>query len=348
MIATDVFGQLPTGQDVHRYTLSGGDITVRIMDFGATVLGIDVPDATGDVADVVLGFDALEGYFDDPACFGATIGPVANRTAGASMTIDGTTWQMIDNNHGNNLHTDLDHGLHKRLWKAVVDDAANSVTMTCVFEHGELGLPGARTFTAAFSINNQGVFRIEYGVESDRRTYVAMTNHSYFNLGGHGAGDVRDHELTVHASHYLPVDEHTVPTGEIADVDGTVFDFRMPKLIGINLDAEDEQLARCHGYDHCFCVDNYWDCGNLRHAATLTDTASGRNLDVSITTPGLQVYTGNWLGDTGAKDEVDYTRASGVALEPEMYPDTMHNKMFPQGLVGPGHPYRSIIEYRFF
>ena len=188
MITSELFGTAPCGTPVHRYTLNGPEICVRIMDYGATVLGIDVPDIPGNVRDVVLGFDKLEDYFDNPACFGATIGPVANRTAGATITIAGTDWHMPANEGANNLHSDLEHGLHKRVWDVKLDETHNAVRMTTSLEDGELGLPGNRTFTAVFTVTRTGVFRIEYGCESDRATYVSMTNHTYFNLAGHNAG----------------------------------------------------------------------------------------------------------------------------------------------------------------
>ena len=174
MITSELFGTAPCGTPVHRYTLNGPEVCVRIMDYGATVLGIDVPDIPGNVRDVVLGFDKLEDYFDNPACFGATIGPVANRTAGATITIDGTDWHMPANEGANNLHSDLERGLHKRVWDVELDEVHNAVRMTTSLEDGELGLPGNRTFTAVFTVTRTGCSRIEYGCESDRATYVRV------------------------------------------------------------------------------------------------------------------------------------------------------------------------------
>mgnify|MGYP000363526373 FL=1 len=215
MITSELFGTAPCGTPVHRYTLNGPEICVRIMDYGATVLGIDVPDIPGNVRDVVLGFDKLEDYFDNPACFGATIGPVANRTAGATITIAGTDWHMPANEGANNLHSDLEHGLHKRVWDVELDDTHNAVRMTTSLKDGELGLPGNRTFTAVFTVTRTGVFRIEYGCESNRATYVSMTNHTYFNLAGHNAGMDCEHFFVANAAHYLPINDQNIPTGEI-------------------------------------------------------------------------------------------------------------------------------------
>ena len=348
MITSELFGTAPTGEPVHRYTLTGPDITVRIMDFGATVLGIDVPDIPGEVRDVVLGFDNLEGYFDNPACYGATIGPVANRTAGAAIEIDGETWHMPANENGNNLHSDLGEGLHKRVWAVEVDESQNTVHMSIDLAHGELGLPGNRHFTADFSVSPTGAFRITYGCESDRRTYVAMTNHTYFNLAGHNAGMDCEHFISANASHFLPINEQSVPTGAIEPVQGTVFDFTQLKPVALDMDGDDPQIKIARGYDHCFCIDNYHYGRNLRLAMHIEEMWHGRELDYYTTAPGVQLYTGNWLGDAHAKDDATYERAAGMALEAEMYPDTPHNLLFPQGFTGPDHPYSNVIEYRFF
>ena len=311
MITSELFGTAPCGTPVHRYTLNGPEICVRIMDYGATVLGVDVPDIPGNVRDVVLGFDKLEDYFDNPACFGATIGPVANRTAGATITIAGTDWHMPANEGANNLHSDLEHGLHKRVWDVELDEAHNAVRMTTSLEDGELGLPGKRTFTAVFTVTRTGCFRIEYGCESDCATYVSMTNHTYFNLAGHNAGMDCEHFFVANAAHYLPIDDQNIPTGEIAPVEGY-------------------QYGR-----------------NLRRAMHVEEMWTGRELDYYTTAPGVQLYTGNWLGDEHAKDDANYGWGAGFALEAEMYPDTPHQPLFPQGIVGPGHPYSNVIEYHF-
>ena len=347
MITSELFGTAPCGTPVHRYTLNGPEICVRIMDYGATVLSIDVPDIPGNVRDVVLGFDKLEDYFDNPACFGATIGPVANRTAGATITIDGTDWHMPANEGANNLHSDLEHGLHKRVWDVKLDETHNAVRMTTSLEDGELGLPGNRTFTAVFTVTRTGVFRIEYGCESDRATYVSMTNHTYFNLAGHNAGMDCEHFFVANATRYLPINEQNIPTGEIAPVEGTPFDFRELRPVAPGMEADDPQIKQARGYDHCLCIDGYQYGRNLRRAMHVEEMWTGRELDYYTTAPGVQLYTGNWLGDEHAKDDANYGWGAGFALEAEMYPDTPHQPLFPQGIVGPGHPYSNVIEYHF-
>ena len=279
MITSELFGTAPCGTPVHRYTLDGPEICVRIMDYGATVLGIDVPDIPGNVRDVVLGFDKLEDYFDNPACFGATIGPVANRTAGATIAIDGTDWHMPANEGANNLHSDLEHGLHKRVWDVELDEVHNAVRMTTSLKDGELGLPGNRTFTAVFTVMRTGVFRIDYGCESDRATYVSMTNHTYFNLAGHNAGMDCEHFFVANAAHYLPINEQNIPTGEIAPVEGTPFDFRELRPVAPGMEADDPQIKQARGYDHCLCIDGYQYGRNLRRAMHVEEMWTGREMD---------------------------------------------------------------------
>ena len=348
MIKAEQFGTTPDGKAVMRYTLTGKDITVRIMNFGATILGIDVPDISGTVRDVVLGYDRFEDYLDNPANFGSTVGPVANRTAGGSMVIGGTEYHMPQNENGNNLHSDFQYGLQKRVWDVAVDEEANALHMSVDLAHEELGLPGNRHFTADFSIAHAGTLRIEYGCESDRRTYVAMTNHTYLNLAGHDAGMDCEHFIRAHAEHFLPTDDGNIPTGQVAPVAGTVFDFRELKPIALDIDGDDPQIVKCHGYDHCLCIDDYRYGTNVRQAMHVEEMWTGRELDYYTSAPGVQLYTGNWLDEQHAKDDATYSWTSGLALEAEMYPDTPHHANFPQGFVGPGHPYSNVIEYHFF
>ena len=348
MITVTPFGTAPDGSEVSCFTLDDGHIAVRVMNFGATVLGIDAPDAAGTMADVVLGYDTLDGYTAlNPSCYGATIAPSANRIGGAKLTIDGTEWKLLANEGENNLHTDLEHALHKRVWPAEVDEAANTVRMTATLAHGELGLPGDRTFTAEFSLTPAGAFRIAYTCTSDRRTFVNMTNHTYFNLAGHDAGSVRDQVVSINASQIVELGHDSVSTGKLLDVEGTPFDFRSAKALGADIDADDEQIRIAHGYDHCFCIDNFWPCGHLRHALHAVDPVSGRALDIAITAPGAHLYTGNFVGDTHAKADATYEVNGGFAFEPEYYPNTPNIPSFPQCYCGPGFPFESVIEYRF-
>ena len=354
MIEKHPFGTAPDGRTVTVYGLSAGPARVRVMDFGATLLGADVPDAAGNIADVVLGFDALEGYFDNPACYGATVGPSANRTDRGEVPLAGALYQLPKNDgpdQANNLHTDLARGLHKRVWNAQVDEASNAVRFTCTLADGELGLPGARTFTAEYALAQDemgaAVLTLTYGCTTNAETFVNMTNHSYFNLAGHASGSALAQLVGIRAERFLPVRADSVSTGEVRAVAGTPFDFRAPKALGADIDADDEQLLRGHGYDHCFCVDGYEPDATPRPALTAHDPASGRVLEIAITAPGAHLYTGNWLDDSPIKDGGSYTARDGFAFEPEFWPDNVHHDEWEHPVCTPEHPYRSQIVYRF-
>lgn len=353
MIEQHLFGLTPCGSKVTCYTLSCGNVKVRTMDFGATLLGVDVPDRSGAVADIVLGFSSLEGYFDNPACYGATIGPSANRTDKGEITLSGTHYQMARNdgpNLANNLHTDLAGGLHKRLWNAQADEAACAVTYTLSLCDGELGLPGNRTFSARYELADapDGVrLQITYGCTTDRETFVNMTNHSYFNLGGHAAGTI-DHQIARIAAHsILALRPDSVSSGENIAVEGTPFDFTDEHAFGERVENDNEQLAIARGYDHCFCIDGFAPDAQARPALFARDPESGRTLTIEITQPGAHLYTGNWLDDHTAKDDACYTPRCGFAFEPEYYPDCNHHPAWQQPVCTPEHPYQETITYTF-
>lgn len=354
MIEKSSFGHTPEGCEACVYTLSSGGTRVRVCDFGATLLGIEFAGRDGATADVVLGYDSVAGYAGvNGACYGGTIGPVANRTDRAEVPIGGVTYHLPGNDgpaKENNLHTDLEHGLHKRLWDASVDNDACAVTFSCSLVDGEFGLPGNRTLSVTYALAEDGddyVLTLTQSCTTDAETYVNMTNHAYFNLAGHASGSVHDQMVSIDADHFLPVREDSVSEGEILPVAGTPFDFLEPKPLGRDIAENDVQLNRAHGYDHCFCVRGYGEGDGPRHALRATDPASGRTLDILITTPGAHLYTGNWLDDAiGVKDGATYVPRSGFAFEPEFYPDCVHHEDWPQSVCAPGKPYASTIVYR--
>ena len=354
MIESHPFGAAPDGTVVTRYALSAGAARVGVMDFGATLLSVEVPDREGRVADVLLGFGSLEGYLGpNPSCYGGTIGPVANRTDRAEVPLAHATYHLPGNDgpdNRNNLHSSLTQGLHRRVWHAVVDEAANAVHMTCELADGELGLPGNRRFSATFSLaerDGAAELTISYACASDALTYVNMTNHGYYNLAGHDAGSVLGEILTLDADAYLPVREDSVSEGRVADVTGTPFDFREPKPLGADIDADDEQIRRARGYDHCLCVRGYEPGGAPRHALRAEDPASGRVLDVLVTAPGAHLYSGNYVDDAHAKGGGAYGPRAGFAFEPEFYPDNVHHPEWEQSVCAPGRPWTSTIVLRF-
>ena len=347
------FGNAPDGTPVHVYVLSLAGVTARVMDFGVTLLGVDAPDRDGNVADLVLGYDRLEGYFADPAFYGCSVGPSANRVENAELTIAGTVYHLPKNDgpeNRNNNHTDFDRALHKCVWEAAPAEDGTACTFTYHAVDGEWGLPGNRTFTARYSLSlaqKGGVaLTLEYGCETDAETYVNMTAHTYWNLAGHASGKALSQVACIYADHYLPLRDDNVSLGEVAEVAGTPFDFRRPKALGANIAEENAQLAQGRGYDHCFCVDNYEPDDDPRPAFHAEDPASGRTLDISINTPGAHLYTGNWLDDRCAKDGATYTPNCGFAFEPEYWPNNNRHADWVHPVCTPEHPYAQRIIYR--
>lgn len=276
MVDISTFGTTPAGDEVHAYTLTAGEVSVRVMDFGATLLGAKVPDRAGDAADIVLGFGALDGYLNNPACYGCTVGPSANRSDRAEVPLGDTVCQLPKNDGpalANNLHTDLANGLHKRMWRAAVDESGQAVTFTHELEDGVFGLPGNRTFTARYELSApegaDAQLTVTYGCTTDAQTFVNMTNHTYFNLAGHASGSALAQTVRVNAGHFLPLRADNISMGEVRPVDGTPFDFREAKPLGRDIDAADDQLAGARGYDHCLCVERRAPSGAARRGRRL-------------------------------------------------------------------------------
>lgn len=349
MVTVTPFGTMPDGRPFNLYEITDdapGGITARVTDLGATITGIDAPDRAGALADVVLGFDDGTRYLDNAAAyFGATVGPSANRTLGGRVPIGDAVYQLPLNEGPNNLHTDPAHGLHAQLWAALADRAG--VTFACALPDGACGLPGNRQFMVRYEVRG-ATLRVTYRATSDAPTFINLTNHAYFNLAGEGSGTVLGHQLTLRARSFTPQDGAHIPTGEIAPVTGTPFDFTAPKPLGADIDAEDQQLSYGGGYDHNFCIDGFDpDAAEPREAAVLHDPASGRTLTLATTLPGLQVYTGNFVGEKSAKHGHAYHGRESVALEPQYYPCNLARPGFAKALFGPQKPYCAVNEYRF-
>ncbi|MDO4284885.1 MAG: aldose epimerase family protein [Eubacteriales bacterium] len=344
-VAKEHYGLTADGREISLYTIVRDGITAKVTDFGAILVSLLVPDRDGVSSDVVLGYDAAEGYFDNSCFFGATVGPNANRIANASFSLNGQKYSLPVNDGVNNLHTDQELGLHKKLWEAQTQEYG--VTFNVTVPDGECGLPGNRSFSVTYSLTEQGGLLLSYHAQSDQETLINLTNHSYFNLAGHGAGSVLEQELKLFCSHYTPVVKGAIPTGEIRSVEGSPFDFTQSKTIGKEIDADCEQLALVGGYDHNFCVDGYTGDGTMRPVAAAYDSRSGRVMEVFTTLPGVQFYAGNSLDVSGGKDGAFYGPRSGFALETQFYPDSANEPTFPQPFFGPEHAYESATEYRF-
>jgi aldose 1-epimerase len=344
-VTSQPFGQLQDGTPVELFTLSDGLFEARIATYGGVLVSFKAPDRSGNVADVVLGFDDLDGYvanFNGPldAFFGALIGRYANRIAHGTFTLDGQKYSLPLNNGENSLHGGP-HGFNNVVWTAKPIDAG--VELTYLSKDGEAGYPGNLTATVRYTLK-KGDFQIEYSATTAKDTVVNLTNHAYFNLAG--TGDILSHQVTLHASRFTPVDAGLIPTGELKPVDSTPFDFRKPNAIGGRINENDEQLHRGRGYDHNWVLDNKG--GKLAEAADLYDPASGRVLKVLTDQPGIQFYSGNFLdGSIKGKGGKPYRLHSGLCLETQHFPDSPNHPDFPTTELKPGERYHTVTIYRF-
>jgi aldose 1-epimerase len=342
-VTSQPFGKMPDGTPVDIYTLSDGAFEARIATYGGVVVSLKAPDRNGKTADVVLGFDDLDGYvtnFNTPAnaFFGAIIGRYANRIAHGSFTLDGKKYSLPQNDGQNTLHSGT-HGFNNVVWKA--KPVANGVELTYLSKDGESGFPGNLSATVRYTLI-KGDLRIEYSATTDKDTVVNLTNHSYFNLAGQG--DILKNEVTLHASRFTPVDAALIPTGELKPVEGTPFDFRKATAAGARIGADDAQLHLGHGYDHNWVLDS--GGGKLVEAAEVYEPSSGRVLKVLTDQPGIQFYTGNFLNGTikGKGGKPDELR-SALCLETQHFPDSPNHPDFPTTELKPGERYHTVTVY---
>ena len=342
-VTSQPFGKIPDGTAVEIFTLSDGPYEARITNYGGVVVSLKAPDRNGKSADVVLGFDDLNGYvanFNGPstAFFGAIIGRYGNRIGHGSFTLDGKKYSLPLNNGENTLHGGP-HGFNNVVWKA--KPITNGVELTYLSKDGEAGYPGNLSAVVRYTLV-KGDLRIEYSATTDKDTVVNLTNHSYFNLAGQG--DILSHQLTLHASRFTPVDAGLIPTGELKSVEGTPFDFRKATAIGARINADDEQLHRGRGYDHNWVLDS--GGGKLTEAAELYDAGSGRVLKVLTDQPGIQFYSGNFLDGSikGKGGKPDELRAA-LCLETQHFPDSPNHPDFPTTELKAGARYHTVTVY---
>jgi aldose 1-epimerase len=344
------FGALADGTRIESVDLaSRAGIRVRIITLGARIQSLYAPDRTGKLGDIVLGFASPQQYFDDGNYFGATVGRFANRIGKGRFTLDGHTYQVAINDHGNSLHGGTP-GFDKRVWKidSTHGGPSASVVMSYVSPDGEEGYPGNLRVSATYTLTDSGELRIDYRATTDKPTIVNLSGHSYFNLASSAAHFSTMHDLLqINASHYTPVDDVLIPTGTIAPVAGTPLDFRKPTPIGLRIrDGSDIQIRYCHGYDMNFVLDGR--PGTLRLAARVEDPRSGRVLEVYTTAPAVQFYSGNFLGGAFVgKHGIVYRQGDAVVLEPQDFPDAPNHPNFPSATLDPGATYHSVIVYRF-
>ena len=333
------FGILPSGTKTHLYIISCGRLTAEITDYGATLVKLWVPDAAGNLADVVLGHDSPQDYLESSAFFGATVGRSANRIQGASFQIGTKLYSMTPNENGNNLHSGPNF-YHTRLWE-VLTHTKNAITMELHSPDGDQGFPGNAVIRVTYSLDAQGGLHVIYDAVCDQDTVFNLTNHSYFNLVGHEKQDAAmEQTLSMPARWFNPDDAENIPNGEQRSVTGTPMDFRIPKPLGQDIEKDYDALNLQGGYDHnweVFC----------NPCAQLTDPASGRTMAVYTDCPGIQVYAGNFIDNIPGKNGVVYGKRSGVALETQYAPDSIHHPEWPQPITRAGEKYHSETVYRF-
>jgi aldose 1-epimerase len=315
----------------------------RVMSYGACLVDFEVPDAQGRPADVVLGFDSLASYLDDPAYFGMTCGRMVNRIRNAQFELDGETYEVTRNWRQHQLHGGV-NSFSRRTWAAETDATGNAVVFALTSPDGEEGYPGTVRSRTTYALDDGGL-TITMEAETDRPTVVNQAHHSYWNLAGHGSGTILEHIVSVAADHYTPGDEDLIPTGTIEAVAGTPYDLRRPRALREHF-SELAREGETNGYDGNWCVNG--TSGTLRPCATLTDPASGRTARFLTTEPGLQVYTAGWLaqGTRGKKGAV-YGPYGGIAFEPQIYPDAPNIPSFPSARLDPGQKRAQVMRVEF-
>jgi aldose 1-epimerase len=340
------FGTTKDGQAVDLYTLTNANgVVAKISTYGALLTELHVPDRDGKMADVVLGFKTLDRYEGDHPYFGGTIGRVANRIAKGKFRLNGQEYTLAANNGPNHLHGGL-RGFDKRVWKAQPVSVAGVPAVRFTYTSADLeeGYPGALTATVTYTLTHSNELRLEYTAGTDKPTIVNLTNHSYFNLAGDGQGTILDHELTIMADRYTPVDDTLIPTGEIASVRGTVMDFNRATAIGARI--KEVAGPAPGGYDHNYVLTH--GGGVLAMSATVREPKSGRGMDVLTSEPGVQLYTGNFLdGTITGKAGVAYQKHFGFCLETQHFPDAINHPNFPPVVLQPGRTFKSTTVYRF-
>ena len=344
-IMKEPFGKTPDGKSVDIYTLRNTNgMEASIMTYGGTIVSLKVPDRNGNLGDVVLGCDTLDGYLKQSSYFGALIGRYGNRIAKGQFTLDGQTYHLDINNPPNSLHGGT-NGFDKVVWKAkaVPTDSGPSLELTYVSKDGEEGYPGKLKVKAVYKLTDNSL-RIEFTATTDKDTVVNLTAHSYWNLAG--KGNILDHVVTINADKFTPVDENLIPTGVLQPVDNTPFDFRQPTAVGARIEQVNEQIKFGKGYDHNWVLNK--EPGKLEVAASAWDPGTGRMLEVSTTEPGVQFYSGNFLdGSFTGRHGVKYTKHAGFCLETQHYPDSPNHPDFPTTELKPGQTMDSTTTFTF-
>ena len=351
-VTAEKWGELPDGRGAQLFTVTNAHgMTMRVSDYGAIIVSLTAPDRSGKFADIVLGYDKLADYLKATPYFGAVVGRYGNRIAAGKFTLGGEAHMLATNNDPGGIPCHLhggNTGFDKVLWDAEPakgDDAAG-VRFHYRSKDGEEGYPGNLDVNMTYWLTDDNELRIEYEAKTDKATPINVTHHSYFNLAGHDSGTILNHELMINAEKYTPVNKGLIPTGELAPVAGTPFDFRKPKPIGRDVNADSEQIKFGGGYDHNFVLEDR--DGSLKLAVRVIEPSSGRVMEVLTTEPGMQFYCGNFLdGSNIGKGAHAYEHRTGFCLEAQHYPDSPNQPNFPSTILKPGEKYGQTTVYRF-
>jgi len=343
-VQQESFGQTPDGQKVTLYTLTNANrLRARIIDYGAILVSLEVPDRDGKLADITLGFDDLDSYIKRNPLFGAVVGRYANRIENAKFTLDGVEYKLTANAGKNHIHGGRKKRFDKVMWKGrqFQSDKEVGVRFTYLSRDGDEGFPGNLNCIVTYTLTNSNELKISYEATTDKPTIVNLTNHSYFNLAGTGSGDVLGHKITINANNFTPADKALIPTGEIRSVKGTPLDFTKPKTIGSRID----QLTETRGYDHNYVLNG--PTGSLTLAARVYEPTSGRVMEVYTREPGMQLYTANGMKDLKGKSGKLYQRHYGFCLETQHFPDSPNKPHFPSVVLRPGETYNTVTVFKF-
>lgn len=347
LLPEEAFQTTVDGKPVALYTLHAGDITMQVTNYGARVVSLWTPDREGRYEDIVLGYENIGRYIDNTGerFLGAVVGPYANRIAKGRFTLDGAEYTLPLNNNGQTLHGGL-KGVDRVVWD-VVSATDDKLVLHYLHPDGQDGFPGNLDIEMTYSLTPDNEFRVDYKATTDKPTVANFSHHPFFNLKGEGNGTVLDNVLTINASHTTPVDSVLIPTGQIAPVEGTPFDFREPHAIGERIGADNQQLRNGGGYDHNWVIDRKTESG-IEQVATVWEPASGRTIEVLSDQPGLQVYSGNFFDGTsiGKYGKPQRYRES-LALETQKFPDSPNHDNFPSTVLRPGETYTQVCIYKF-
>jgi len=344
------FATTADGQPVTLFTLRNAHgVEARVIDYGGIILSLRTPDRSGRMADIVLGYDSLQDYVKASPYFGAIIGRYGNRIGAGRFTLDGQTYTLATNNGPNHLHGGL-KGFDKVVWAAqpFSDRRGVGIVFRYTSPNGEEGYPGTLQSTVTYTLTDDNELVFDYSAATDRATPVNLTQHSYFNLAGDGAGDILGHIVTINADRFTPVDSTLITTGELRSVAGTPFDFRTPTAIGARINDNNEQLRFGRGYDHNFVLNKNGKENDLTLAARVYEPGTGRVMEIYTTEPGLQFYSGNFLdGSNIGKQGVVYKHRYGFAMETQHFPDSPNKPNFPSTILRPAEQYHSRTVYKF-